>query len=190
MFNSITSWFFDNSCSEELWQIAISLLPRLSAASKSKGHEALEAWHFSRSTQPCTGNKNIQVIAWNIIIVKMNVTHCRPLLDYWKMTLLWVVCWCLMNRVTCLINAQSHGNSCGRILQVVEPGFFNIVTTIMERPCFFLRTKEKPATVTKQGPPTVKPLEGSWLITGVKRYEIWWDENGNQKNTKLMLSNC
>lgn len=60
----------------------------------------------------------------------------------------------------------------------------------MERPCFFLRTKEKPATVTKQGPPTVKPLEGSWLITGVKRYEIWWDENGNQKNTKLMLSNC
>ena len=93
-----------------------------------------------------------------------------------------------MNRVTCLINAQSHGNSCGRILQVVEPGFFNIVTTIMERPCFFLRTKEKPATVTKQGPPTVKPLEGSWLITEVKRYEIWWDETATKKI--LMLPNC
>jgi len=42
MFHSITSWFFDNNCSEEM-QIVISLLARLSAASKSRGHEALAA---------------------------------------------------------------------------------------------------------------------------------------------------
>ena len=60
MFHSITSWFFDNSCSEEL-QIVISLLARLSAASKSTGQEALEAWNLRRSTQLSTGNKNTKL---------------------------------------------------------------------------------------------------------------------------------
>ena len=60
MFHSITSWLFDNSCSEEL-QIVISLLARLSAASKSTGQEALEAWNLRRSTQLSAGNKNTKL---------------------------------------------------------------------------------------------------------------------------------
>ena len=69
MFHSITNWSFENSWSEEL-HIVISLLARLSATSKSKGHEALEAWNFSRSMQLSTGNKNTTVIEYRTITVR------------------------------------------------------------------------------------------------------------------------